>query len=107
VSVQYLQKPVGVLRELARVLKPGSPVAITFSNLCFPTKAVMIWQAVPDVDHQRLVMFYLEQALARLIKPGHVPRLIRRRHASPMDRPRDPIEQADYRVGAMTLRPFL
>jgi SAM-dependent methyltransferase len=62
VSVQYLQNPVGVLRELARVLKPGSPVAITFSNRCFPTKAVMIWQAMPDVDHQRLVMFYLEHA---------------------------------------------
>lgn len=77
VSVQYLQKPVGVLRELARVLKPGSPVAITFSNRCFPTKAVMLWQAVPDVDHQRLVIFYLEQAgfgsieARTLCPPGH------------------------------------
>ncbi|MGO9848800.1 MAG: methyltransferase domain-containing protein [Methylocella sp.] len=77
VSVQYLQKPVGVLRELARVLKPGSPVAITFSNLCFPTKSVMIWQAVPDADHQWLVRFYLEQAgfgsieARTLCPPGH------------------------------------
>ena len=32
VSIQYLQKPVVVLRDLARVLKPGSSVSITFSD---------------------------------------------------------------------------
>jgi hypothetical protein len=62
VSIQYLQDPVGVLQELGRVLKPASPVAITFSNRCFPTKAVAIWQVTPDEEHQRLVTFYLERA---------------------------------------------
>jgi len=62
VSIQYLQKPVDVLRDVARVLKPGAPLAITFSNRCFPTKAVHLWQALKDEDHAKLVSLYLERA---------------------------------------------
>jgi SAM-dependent methyltransferase len=62
VSIQYLQSPITVLRELARVLKPGAPLAITFSNRCFPTKAVAIWQAGSDEAHLQLVRHYLERA---------------------------------------------
>lgn len=62
VSIQYLQNPVAVLRELARVLKPGAPLVITFSNRCFPTKAVAIWQALSDEEHAKLVGLYLERA---------------------------------------------
>lgn len=35
VSVDYLTRPVEVLREVGRVLRPGAPVVITFSNECF------------------------------------------------------------------------
>ena len=62
VSVQYLQQPVAVFRELARILKPGGVIAITFSNRCFPTKAVLIWQALEPGQHDLLVRFYLERA---------------------------------------------
>jgi SAM-dependent methyltransferase len=62
VSIQYLQHPVEVLREVERVLKPGGVLAITFSNRCFPTKAVAIWQALEGDDHQRLVALYLQHA---------------------------------------------
>jgi SAM-dependent methyltransferase len=62
VSIQYLQQPVAVLREVARVLKPGAPVVITFSNRCFPTKAVAIWLSLSDDQHARLVTIYLERA---------------------------------------------
>jgi hypothetical protein len=62
VSIQYLQQPVAVLREVARVLRPGAPLVISFSNRCFWTKAVAIWRALDDDGHARLVERYLRLA---------------------------------------------
>jgi SAM-dependent methyltransferase len=62
VSVQYLTQPLIVFRELGRVLRPGAPLVVTFSNRCFPTKAVAIWQAQDDRGHERLVRRYFEEA---------------------------------------------
>ncbi len=62
VSIQYLKRPVEVLREVGRVLKANAPLVITFSNRCFPTKAVAIWQALDDPGHVELVKRYLEEA---------------------------------------------
>ena len=62
VSIQYLERPVAVLVGLARVLRPGAPVVISFSNRCFPTKAVAIWRALDADDQARLVSLYLERA---------------------------------------------
>jgi hypothetical protein len=62
VSVQYLQQPVAVLRDVVRVLRPGSPLVISFSNRCFWTKAVAIWRALDDDGHAQLVERYLRHA---------------------------------------------
>ena len=62
VSVQYLQRPVEVFNEVRRVLRPGAPFVVSFSNRCFPTKAVAIWQALDGADQQRLVTAYMQVA---------------------------------------------
>ena len=62
VSVDYLTDPVAVLAGVARVLKPGAPLIITFSNRCFPTKAIAAWHALDDAGRVRLVAHFLESA---------------------------------------------
>jgi SAM-dependent methyltransferase len=62
VSVQYLQRPVEVFREVARVLRPSGRFVVSFSNRCFPTKAVAIWQALSGPDQQHLVAAYMRAA---------------------------------------------
>lgn len=62
VSVDYLTRPVEVLAEAARVLRPGAPVVLTFSNRCFPSKAIRGWLATDDDAHCAIVAEYLRLA---------------------------------------------
>ena len=62
VSVQYLTRPVEVFRDVCRILRPGCPLVITFSNRMFPTKAVRIWQGCSDEQRMTLVKLYLQKA---------------------------------------------
>src|SRR5262245_59049175 len=62
VAVDYLVHPVAVLRDLGRVVRPGGPVVITFSNRCFPTKAIAAWRMSDDADHVELVARFLGAA---------------------------------------------
>ncbi len=62
VSVQYLQRPVEVFGDVRRVLRPGAPFVVSFSNRCFPSKAVAIWRALDGSDQQRLVTAYMRAA---------------------------------------------
>jgi SAM-dependent methyltransferase len=75
VGVQYLRRPLEVIREVGRVLVPGAPFVISFSNRCFPTKAVAVWRALDTSGHASLVRLYLERAgfgdiSARLLQDG-------------------------------------
>ena len=58
VSVDYLVRPFEVFDEVSRVLRPGAPFVCTFSNRCFPTKAIRGWLATDDEFHVRLVAEY-------------------------------------------------
>ena len=62
VSVQYLQQPVAVFGEVRRILKPGSSFIVSYSNRCFPTKAVAIWRSLDLRGHASLIHRYFELA---------------------------------------------
>ena len=62
VSVQYLIKPLEIFREVHRILQPGGPFIVIFSNRMFPTKAVYIWRATSDVQHAELLQLYFRLA---------------------------------------------
>ena len=58
VSVDYLNKPREVLSEVHRVLRPGGRAVISFSNRCFPSKAVKTWLQADDAGRQKIVASY-------------------------------------------------
>lgn len=60
VSIQYVTHPVLVFREVRRVLRPGAPFVVAFSNRCFPTKAVAVWLDSSDRHHVTIVRSYFE-----------------------------------------------
>jgi SAM-dependent methyltransferase len=58
VSVDYLTRPVEVFTDVARVLRPGGLFVCTFSNRCFPTKAIRGWLYSDDEQHCEIVKRY-------------------------------------------------
>ena len=61
-SFQYLTQPVYVLRDLARLLKPGGACHNAFSNRLFPIKAVFCWQTATDFQKAELVALCLDES---------------------------------------------
>ena len=55
VSVDYLTRPIEVFADVARVLRPGGPFVCTFSNRCFPTKAIRGWLYADDEQRCEIV----------------------------------------------------
>lgn len=92
VSVDYLTRPVEVFREVARVLRPGGHLVTTFSNRCFPSKAIRGWLSVDDRGRCMIVAVYFDEAGA-----FEQPRIELRNPESPGD----PL----YAVYARTLAP--
>ncbi|HKD69602.1 MAG TPA: methyltransferase domain-containing protein [Candidatus Binataceae bacterium] len=58
VSIQYMIRPVEVFAEMGRVLRPGAPFVVSFSNRMFPTKAVWVWQRTTEGQRVELVKRY-------------------------------------------------
>lgn len=61
-AVQYLARPGEVIREIGRVLKPGSPLVVTFSNRCLCTTAIGCWRLFDDTGRLNLVARYFAEA---------------------------------------------
>lgn len=58
VSIQYLTRPVEVLRSVARALRPGGTHVIAMSHRCFPTKAIRAWHVLPPRERLAVVQTY-------------------------------------------------
>lgn len=55
-SIEYLTDPQAVLTEVARLLRPGGTLLITFSNRWFPTKAIARWSELHEFERVGLVL---------------------------------------------------
>jgi SAM-dependent methyltransferase len=62
VSIQYITQPIAIFQEVWRILRPGGPFVVIFSNRMFPTKAVAIWRMLDDRQHVDLVASYFHYA---------------------------------------------
>jgi SAM-dependent methyltransferase len=77
VSVDYLVRPIEVFREVRRVLTADGLFVCTFSNRCFPTKAIHGWLANDEAMRCTIVAEYFrrsgawaEPQIARCTPPG-------------------------------------
>ncbi len=59
VSIDYLNKPLEVSKEMRRVLRKGGSVIVSFSNRMFWTKAVDIWTAANEYQRVLIAAAYL------------------------------------------------
>jgi SAM-dependent methyltransferase len=84
VSIQYMTRPVEVFADVARVLRPGAPLVVTFSNRMFPTKAVAIWHQLSEWDRVQLVGRYFMDS-------GGFENMDLIDRSAPTDPPSDPI----------------
>jgi SAM-dependent methyltransferase len=50
-AIQHLARPGEVIREIARVLRPGAPLIVTFSNRCVATKPIACWCLLDEAGH--------------------------------------------------------
>lgn len=62
VSVDYLVRPLEVFDEVHRCLKSGGVFVNTFSNRCFPTKAIQGWGQMDDQGHVAVVGEYFRRS---------------------------------------------
>lgn len=57
-SIEYLTRPLEVMQEVARVIRPGGISVTTFSDRWFPGKEVMIWADMHRFERLGLILDY-------------------------------------------------
>ena len=86
-------RDVETFADVGRVLKPGAPFIVTFSNRMFPTKAVAIWQYLDERDRVGLVGRYFKES-------GAFDRVEEIDKSAPTNPPSDPVwGVVGYRIG--------
>jgi hypothetical protein len=61
-SVEYLTRPFEVMRELARVVKPGGDVMFAFADRWFPPKAIRLWSEVHAFERMAVMLAYFRDS---------------------------------------------
>jgi len=61
-AIQNLTRPGDVIREVARVLRPGAPLIVSFSNRCQTTKAIACWCLLDETQHLCRIAQYFAEA---------------------------------------------
>ena len=83
VSIEYLTRPVEVVSEVARVLAPGAPFVVTFSNRWFPPKVLKVWRAAHVYER----LGYVLECFLRTGKFAGLETLVVRGEPRPADDP--------------------
>lgn len=61
-SIEYVTKPIMLLNEVKRVLKPGGIVSFSFSNRYFPSKVIKLWIDLHEFERMGYVLELLIRA---------------------------------------------
>lgn len=60
-SVEYMTRPAAVLREAARVLRPGGVMGVSFSHRWFPPKTISLWPQLHEFERMGFVLDKLRE----------------------------------------------
>jgi FKBP-type peptidyl-prolyl cis-trans isomerase 2/2-polyprenyl-3-methyl-5-hydroxy-6-metoxy-1,4-benzoquinol methylase len=58
-AIEYVTRPHQLMDEIARTLKPGGLIVISFSNRSVSPKTVQIWDEIQEFERPGLVLSYL------------------------------------------------
>ena len=61
-SVEYLTRPFEVFGDVARVLKPGGVLAVTWSTRWFPPKVTKLWRDAHPYERLGIVLEYFQRS---------------------------------------------
>ena len=63
-SIEYIIQPQILFQELARILKPGGQLIITFSEHYYQKKVIALWEDVHPFERMGIVLEYFRQSKA-------------------------------------------
>ncbi len=61
-AIQHLTRPGELIREIGRVLRPGAPLVVTFSQRCLASRAIACWCLLDDAGQLCLVARHFVEA---------------------------------------------